>query len=69
MYLTQVSTMRKDYERLQKKYNKHAKEVQRDKHKVSQDASDSSAEIARLTNKMEVRRNKKFLRWTSRRYR
>ena len=43
--------MKKDYERLQRKYNKHAKQVQLDKNK---EVDDQSSELQRMTQKMEV---------------
>ena len=43
--------MKKDYERLQRKYNKHAKQVQLDKNR---EADDQNSEIQRMTQKVEV---------------
>ena len=47
--------MKREYDRLQKKYNRHAKEVQREKTKTSTEIDDHVEEIKRLTTKLEVR--------------
>jgi len=51
----QVQNLKREYERLAKRYSKHKREAERDREKSSMEQQDSQQEMARLNKKLEVR--------------
>jgi len=61
----QVQNIKREYERLQKRYSKHKKDSEREKEKSTLEINDGVQEVHRLTKKVEVSSFLHCLKFTS----
>ena len=53
--VTKVAGIKREYDKLQRKHNKHVREMDREKSKNSAAAHDSASDLLRLNQKIQVR--------------